>query len=53
MCHSHDVAGENGFKSVFVKRMEGNICFTVQPAAGLGEAQTGALPGLGGGLQSL
>ena len=53
MCHSHDVAGEKGFKSMFVKRMEGNICFTMQPAVGPGEAPTGALPGLGGGLQLL
>ena len=44
---------EKGFKSVFVKRMEGNFSFIVKPFARLGDALIGALPGLGGGLQSL
>ena len=53
MCRSCDVAGENGYKTVFVERMEGNIYFTLQPSEGPGDAPTGTSPGLGGGLQSL
>ena len=53
MCRYCNVAGENGCETVFVKRMEGNICFVVQPSDGPGNAPTGASPGLGGGLQSL
>ena len=44
---------EDGFKTVFVKRMEGNFHFTVNPSARPGDALTSALPSLGGGLQSL
>ena len=50
MCCYCDVAGENGYKTLFVKRMEGNIRFTVQPSAGPGDALIGTLPGLGGGF---
>ena len=48
MCRCCDVAGENGCITVFVKRMEGNIRFTVQPSDGPGDALIGASPGLGG-----
>ena len=53
MCWCCDVVGENDCKTLFVKRMEGNICFTVQSSTGPGNAPIGALLGLGGGLQSL
>ena len=45
--------GRNGFKTMFVKRMEGNSSFTMRPSTGPGDARTGDLPGLGRGLQSL
>ena len=48
-----DVAVENGFKSAFVIRMQGNFRFTVKPFTGTGDAPTGALPRNGGGLQLL
>ena len=38
---------------MFVKRMEGNFRFIVKPSARPGDVPIGALPGLGGGLQSL
>ena len=41
------------FKSVFVKRTEGDFSFTVKPSTGPGNVPTAASPGLGGGLQSL
>ena len=50
MCCSCDVTSENGCEIVFVKRMEGNIHFNVQPSDRPGDAPTGASPGLGGGL---
>ena len=50
MCCCCNIAGENGFKSVFVKRMEGNFRFIVQPFAGPGDAPTGASPSLGRGF---
>ena len=53
MCRCCNVAGEIGCKTMFVKRMEGNIRFTVQPSNGPGDAPTGASPDLGGGLQPL
>ena len=53
MCRCCNVAGENGCKTMFVKRMEGNFRFTVKPSEGPGDALTGASPDLGGGLQSL
>ena len=49
MCRCYDVAGENGFKTVFGKRMEANFSFTVKPSAGPGDAPIGASAGLGGG----
>ena len=53
MCRNCDVAGETGLKTVSLKGMEANVCFTVQPSAGPGDAPTGASPGLEGRLQSL
>ena len=53
MCHYCDVAGENGFNTVFVKRMEGNSSSTMRPSTRPGDALTGASPGLSRGLQSL
>ena len=53
MCRSCDVVGENGYKTVFIKRMEGNFIFIVKPSAGPGDVSTGASPGFGGGLQFL
>ena len=53
MCRCCNVAGENGRETVFVKRMEGNVRFTVQPSNWPDDAPIGASPGLGGGLQSL
>ena len=50
MCRCCNVAGENGCKIVFVKRVEGNFSFTVKPSAGPGDAPTSASPGLGGGF---
>ena len=50
MCHCCKVVDENGCKIVFVKRVEGNFSFPMQPSAGLGDALTGASPGLGGGF---
>ena len=50
MCCYCDVASENGFNTVFVKRMEGDFHFTVKPYAGPGDAPTGASSGLGGGF---
>ena len=41
-----DVASENGCETLFVKRMEGNISFPVQPSAGPGDAPIGASPSL-------
>ena len=32
MCRYCDVAGENGCKTLFVQRMEGNFRFTVKPS---------------------
>ena len=46
-------SGKNGYKTMFVKRMEGNFSFIVKPSVGPGDVPTGASPGLGGGLQSL
>ena len=53
MCRSCDVANETGLKIVFLKGMEANVPFTMKPSAGHGDAPIGALPSLGGGLQSL
>ena len=53
MCRNCDVADETCLKTVFVKKMQGNFCFIIKPSAGLGNASTGASPGLGGNLQSL
>ena len=50
MCRCCDVAGETGFKTIFLKGMEGNVCFTVQPSDGPGNAPTSASPSLGGGF---
>ena len=44
---------EGGFNTVFIERMQANFCVAVKPSAGLGDALTSTLPGLGGGLQSL
>ena len=59
-CQAHDirrhdlarynVVGENGCETVFVKRMQANFHFSVQPSDGPGEATTGTSPGLGGGF---
>ena len=46
MCRCRDVAYENGFNTVFLKRMEGNFCFTVKPSIGPGDALIGASPSL-------
>ena len=48
-----NVVGENGCKTLFVQRMEGNFRFTMQPSAGPGDAPTSTSSGLGGGQQSL
>ena len=53
MCGYCDVVGEIGLRAVFLKGMEANVCFIVQPSAGLGNVPTSASPGLGGGLQFL
>ena len=50
MCCCCDVAGENGCETVFVKRVEGNISFTMKPSTGRGDVPTSASPGLGGGF---
>ena len=50
MCCFCNIAGENGFKIVFVKRMEGNFCFTMKPSAEPGNAPTCVSLGLGGGF---
>ena len=50
MCRYCNVAGENDYKIMFVKRIEGNFCFTMQPSTRLDDALTGASPGLGGGF---
>ena len=44
------MAGENGYKIVFVKWMEGNFRFTVKPSNRSGDALIGASLGLGGGF---
>ena len=41
---------EDGFITVFVKRMEANVRFTVKPSAGPGDVPIGTSAGLGRGF---
>ena len=50
MCRCCDVVGETGLKTMFLKGIEANVCFTVQPSAGLGDVPTSASLGLGKGF---